>query len=75
MQRFTYSLHEVFFCFVEFMMKREAVDMNHWEMVFPNKRVSIVEKTNEDVQELDCIHRKVHVAMIEAEKIFRNSSL
>ena len=43
--------------------------------IVPNFRVSILEQTNEGIEEFDCVNWEVHVAMIESEKILRDFSL
>ena len=75
------SLNEVSFSFIFLMMECKTIDMNCRQdqlscfTIIPNFRVSILEQTDEGVEEFNRINWEIHVAVIESEEIFRDFSL
>ena len=74
-QCFTDAVSEVLQGSSSLFLVSEAVYVDEWELeslwvggVFaPNLRVGILEQAYESVKELNCIHRQVHVAMVETQ--------
>jgi len=75
------TFYKISFSFIFLMMEGKPIDMYCRQdqlscfTIVPNFRVSILEQTNEGIEEFDCVNWEVHVAMIESEKILRDFSL